>query len=73
MAILRTDSEEDVIEKLKGDCHLYVRMISGREHRISMLDQYPSFERKQLLPDDPSELRQIIFEKWYHMVSANQS
>ena len=73
IAIIETDSEEDVVDKLKGDCHLYVRMVSGREYRISMMEQYLRFEHKHSLPDDPKELRQIIFEKWYRMVSANQS
>jgi hypothetical protein len=69
MTVLNVESEDEVIERLKGDRHLFCRMVSGKEYLISMQAQLKNFA-KYKLPDDPMELRQCIFEKWYHMVST---
>jgi len=65
-------SEENTVEKLKGDMHFIVRTISGREYRISMKTQYEIFD-KYKLPEDPREMRQCIFEKWCHMMAQQSS
>jgi hypothetical protein len=70
MTVISDGSEEQVIERLKGDRHLMCRMVSGAEHRISMLTQLKCFDKFKL-PDDVIELRQCIFEKWHHLVSQN--
>lgn len=68
MHIEHDENEELVIETLKGDAHIWCKMISGREYRVSMLEQYRRFD-KQKLPEDMRELRQCIFDKWYCLVA----
>ncbi len=69
MTVLDITSEDETIERLKDDRHLFCRTVSGKEYLISMQAQMKNFVTYKL-PSDPIKLRQCIFEKWYHMVSS---
>lgn len=66
---LARDSEEKVVDKLKGDVTIEIRTASGVSYVISARKQIEIIGKQYKLPDDPGDVRTAIFERWITCVN----
>lgn len=65
---MRLTSEEDkIVDILKGDINLVVSMVSGKEHRISMLKIIS--EDSRYTNTDCEQLMAAIVDRWKHILT----
>lgn len=66
---LARDSEEKVVDKLKGDVTLDIRTSSGATYVISARKQMEIIGKQYKLSEDPGEVRTAIFERWVTFIN----
>lgn len=66
---LARDSEEQVVDKLKGDALIEIRTVSGAIYTISIRKQMDIIGKQYKLSDDPGEVRTAIFERWIAFIN----
>jgi len=66
---LARDSEEQVVDKLKGDALIEIRTMSGAIYTISMRKQMDIIGKQYKLSDDPGEVRTAVFERWVAFIN----
>lgn len=58
-----TESQETVVDKLKGDLSIIVTTISGKVYTISMMHQIEVY-KEHGVPKNVFEMRSSIIEQW---------
>lgn len=64
-------SQQELFDKLKDDCLINIRTVSGKAYIISMQSQIKSIGEQYNLGNDPLELRDDIFGQWLQIITNN--
>lgn len=66
-------SEDETVDKLKGDATIDIHTISGRQYTISMLKQISSLPKSMNITTNIFTLREAIFNRWLYMKNKQEN